>query len=153
MNALWLRLSKELNRAWKKHMEYNNTLRWNGSGDLTENSVKFINFCASQDRAVTHIVYSRRPEFAKDLQGENIVLNFCVNEGRECPSPEVGKINRAFLRTAGNGTELVGNEDVIFPAKQDHDNIPVNEKDCPCDRGTIPSKNACAGCKRCISLS
>jgi hypothetical protein len=143
------RIAKEFAK-YKKRTK-NNVLRWNGVGDLFDKSVEVINYMASV-YGIVHLIYSRKPDMINKLiDSPNISVLYSLDNSNWQRWIEVKRKNTGFtfLREDNFLPDNVP-INIIFPVKQKHKEIPIDSKDCPCDRGTIELKDACANCKLCL---
>lgn len=126
-------------------------LRWNGVGDLFDQSVAVVNYMSKAHPDVHHLIYSRRPEMINKLiEADNISVLFSVDGSNTHRTSEITRkgTGYTFLRTSNDIPSHIP-FDIVFPAHKSYKKIVEDERDCPCDRKKIPLKNACISCSMC----
>jgi hypothetical protein len=143
------KLAKEFEKYQKKLGL--KVLRWNGVGDLFPKSVEVINYMA-KNYDITHLIYSRKPDQINNLiESDKIKCLMSLDESNYSRHNEITRKGTGFTFLR-QGDFVPANIDiaVIFPVSQNYKNIPVDARDCPCDRKIIPLKLACVSCNLCI---
>lgn len=145
------RIAKEY-RKYAKRLGLN-ALRWNGVGDLFEESVAVINHMAATGLDITHYVISQKPEMLNRLAlSDRLVGLLSMDEDNWRHSFQFNRPGtlRTYLRTSEFLPPIP--IDIIFRAQHQWRELPADVRDCLCDAHLIDHNLSCVACGKCYNV-
>ncbi len=134
-------------------------LRWNGVGDLFQESAAVVSELAKRHPEDVLLVVTRKPEMVSLVprHADNLYLMFSLDGSKDSAKRKVDASRRKHPRMYFSFLRRSRDEDtmgarIVFNSQQSKKILPYDDPVtvCPVDADRIPVKGACANCRRCF---